>query len=363
MLASPCRSHRPADGFVTKVWCPFTDNVGLRRPVALRQGIDTMSTASSIDPRQLRRALGSFATGVTIVTTHVSGQDIGLTANSFNSVSLNPPMVLWSLARDSLSLAAFMQCTHFAVHVLASAQESLSARFAARGGEKFTGLDTDRGAGDAPLLSDCTARFQCRTAYRYEGGDHVIFVGEVLAFDQSPLPPLLFHDGRYAVAGPKPTGNRSTETQDSGFADGFLIALLSRAHHRLFLQMRLELQQHGLAEADWFCLSILSGEGPLSIAELGKRLAPTGVEVTFDRLASLGASELLQLHGGHDPGTRVTLTDQGRRAVVELVAAAKAAEAAALAHLEAGESRLLQQWLLGIASRTQPGQLPSRIDD
>jgi 3-hydroxy-9,10-secoandrosta-1,3,5(10)-triene-9,17-dione monooxygenase reductase component len=320
-----------------------------------------MSTHAPIDPRQLRRALGTFATGVTIVTTHAAGRDVGLTANSFNSVSLNPPMVLWSLARNSLGLAAFMESTHFAVHVLASAQETLSARFGARGGEKFAGLVTSRGAGNVPLLPDCTARFQCRTVYRYEGGDHVIFVGEVLAFDQSDLPPLLFHDGRYAIARPKPTA--SAAESSSGFTDDFLIYLLSRTHHQLFLQLRLELAQHGLAEADWFCLSILSAEGSLSIAELGERLAHTGIQVTFDRLASLGASDLLRLHGGHDPGTRVTLTDPGRRAVVELVAAAKAAEDAALAHLEPDQARQLKQWLRSFVLPNRPLPWPSSADD
>lgn len=322
---------------------------------------DTMSTPGQIDSRQLRRALGTFATGVTIVTTHSGGQDIGLTANSFNSVSLNPPMVLWSLARNSLGLTAFMESTHFAVHVLAAAQEALSARFGARGGEKFAGLATTRGAGNAPLLSNCAARFQCRTVYRYEGGDHVIFVGEVEAFDQSDLPPLLFHDGRYAIARPKPAANAAESS--SGFTDDFLIYLLSRTHHRLFLELRLELQQHGLAEADWFCLSILSAEGPLSIAELGQRMARTGIPVTFDRLASLGASDLLHLHGGHDPGTRVTLTDQGRKAVVELVAAAKAAEDATLAHLDPDQARQLKQWLRSFVSSDPPRPLPTAADD
>lgn len=336
---------------MNRVWYPITDF----------SGTDKISTQAPIDPRQLRRALGTFATGVTIVTTHVAGQDVGLTANSFNSVSLNPPMVLWSLARDSLGLAAFMESTHFAVHVLGSAQEPLSARFASRGSEKFAGLVTGRGAGNAPLLPDCAARFQCRTVYRYEGGDHVIFVGEVQAFDQSDRPPLLFHDGRYATARPKPSA--SAAEYSSGFTDDFLIYLLSRTHHRLFLELRVELQQHGLAEADWFCLSILSAEGSLSIAELGDRLAHTGVQVTFDRLASLAASDLLRLQGGHDPGTRVMLTDHGRRAVVELVAAAKAAEDAALAHLDPDQARQLKQWLRSFASSDPPRPMPAATDD
>ena len=156
--------------------------------------------------RRFRSALGAFATGVTIVTTRdPQGHDIGLTANSFNSVSLEPPMVLWSLAKSARSLSAFVAASHFAVHVLAANQEELSLRFATRGTEKFGGLDLERGVAQVPLLRGCSARFQCRTAFRHEAGDHMIFVGEVEAFDHSDLPELLFHRGRYSLAVPKPS--------------------------------------------------------------------------------------------------------------------------------------------------------------
>ena len=154
--------------------------------------------------RRFRSALGAFATGVTIVTTRDGeGRDVGLTANSFNSVSLEPPMVLWSLSRHARSLPAFLASSHFAVHVLAANQEALSMRFAARGSEKFAGLTLERGVADIPLLPGCSARFQCRTAFRHEAGDHMIFVGEVEEFDHSDLPELLFHRGRYSLAVPK----------------------------------------------------------------------------------------------------------------------------------------------------------------
>jgi flavin reductase (DIM6/NTAB) family NADH-FMN oxidoreductase RutF len=156
--------------------------------------------------RRFRSALGAFATGVTIVTTcDGEGRDVGLTANSFNSVSLDPPMVLWSLARSARSLPAFVAASHFAVHVLAADQEELSLRFAARGSEKFAGLDLERGVAHIPLLRGCSARFQCRTAFRHEAGDHMIFVGEVADFDHSDRPELLFHRGRYSLAVPKPS--------------------------------------------------------------------------------------------------------------------------------------------------------------
>ncbi len=150
------------------------------------------------DALAFRTALGSFVTGVTIVTTRdAGGHDIGLTANSFNSVSLDPPMILWSLALTSSNLAAFRQATWWAVHVLSSSQETLSGRFASKGADKFAGVTVMRGPGDIPLLEDCAARFVCRTAFEYEGGDHAIFVGEVLSFDRAGHAPLVYHQGRY----------------------------------------------------------------------------------------------------------------------------------------------------------------------
>ncbi|MCJ8140954.1 flavin reductase family protein [Falsirhodobacter halotolerans] len=155
------------------------------------------------DTRRLRNAFGAFATGVTVVTTKgPDGTDLGRTANSFSSVSLSPPMVLWSLARSSSSLAAFRDADHFAVHVLTADQADLSARFAGKDPDKFAGLAVDRGVADVPLLRDCTARFECRTVHRYDGGDHIIFVAEVCDHHHAPAPPLIFHGGAYGGLAP-----------------------------------------------------------------------------------------------------------------------------------------------------------------
>lgn len=172
------------------------------------------SRPDALDPKELRSALGAFATGVTIITTEYDGELAGVTANSFNSVSLNPPMVLWSLGKSALSLPLFDQASHFTVHILAEDQESLSTRFATRGGDKFENLDFARGCAGLPLLDGCTARFQCRKVFAYEGGDHIIFVGEIEQFDHIPKKPLLFHRGQFGAAwwqprlcgkaGPKP---------------------------------------------------------------------------------------------------------------------------------------------------------------
>lgn len=169
---------------------------------------------SHIDPKALRNALGTFTTGVTIITTRDGeGHAVGLTANSFNSVSLDPPLVLWSLAKTAMSVPAFTESTHWNVHVLAADQQSLSNRFASKGEDKFAGLELDNGVSDAPLIKQCTARFQCRTAFTYDGGDHIIFIGEVIAFDQQDLPPLAFQSGQYAVTAKSLGKNSSCRQQ------------------------------------------------------------------------------------------------------------------------------------------------------
>lgn len=156
---------------------------------------------ATLDSKQFRGALSSFATGITVVTAcSAEGQDFGLTATSFNSVSLDPPLILWSLDRNSSNAAAFEKVDFFAVHVLSSDQEHVCKQFSTRGIDRFAGLDCTRGRGDVPVIPDCSAVFECRIAHRYQGGDHVIVVGEVLAFTSSPRDPLIFYRG--AISGP-----------------------------------------------------------------------------------------------------------------------------------------------------------------
>jgi 3-hydroxy-9,10-secoandrosta-1,3,5(10)-triene-9,17-dione monooxygenase reductase component len=322
-----------------------------------------MSADFQARTRQFRAALGAFATGVTIVTTrNAAGEDIGLTANSFNSVSLDPPMVLWSLARKSLSLPAFLESGYFAVHVLAASQEDLSVTFATRGADKFADIAVTRGAGGIPLLPGCSALFQCKTAFNYEGGDHVIFVGEVQEFEHFNRPPLVFHSGRYAVAVEKPPAaappTREDSEPDSSFSQDFLIYLLQRAHFQLFLGLRRDLESHGLSEDQWFVLSILGISDNRTVAELDQLLWYTGRRVTYELLASLTASGFARLHGSYDPHARVLLTDAGKRVVLQLVAMAKAAESDAERNLGYGETQLLKKALRAIIRETDPGQPP-----
>ena len=151
---------------------------------------------SSLDPRDFRHALGSYATGVTVITASASdGRPVGLTCNSFASVSLNPPLILWSLVSYSPNMANFQNASHFAVNVLGASQRHLARQFATPAKDKFAGVSWKPGLGNAPILGDSVATFQCRSADRYYGGDHVIFLGAVEAYSYNGGEPLLFAQG------------------------------------------------------------------------------------------------------------------------------------------------------------------------
>ena len=153
---------------------------------------------AEFDQRALRDALGRFATGVTVVTTMTADGPLGITANSFASVSLDPPLVLWSPARKSRRFPAFESAPFFAVHVLSAGQRGLAEAFSAAS-DGFAGLAYEHGFGDAPLLAGCTARFECRHSAGHDGGDHLIVVGEVLRIATADVDPLVFHRGRYGT--------------------------------------------------------------------------------------------------------------------------------------------------------------------
>jgi 3-hydroxy-9,10-secoandrosta-1,3,5(10)-triene-9,17-dione monooxygenase reductase component len=293
-----------------------------------------MSATLSDKTRQFRTALGSFATGVTIITTRSpEGRDVGVTANSFNSVSLDPPMILWSLGKNSTSLDAFMAAEHFAVHVLATDQEALSGKFARTSDTKFEGVTVERGAGGIPLIPGCAARFQCRTAYRHEGGDHIILVGEVDEFDHDGHAPLAFHGGRYgvfvkneapaAVGGPAP----------------LLADLLAGADSKLDARVSEEIAASGLAAGEFQVLRRLA-EGPSGIAALEALMGPTSETATEVLLEDLAARGLVER--GDDT---VSITDSGGAAVAALVERVSAAEATALQALTAHEIALLRRFL------------------
>jgi len=171
-----------------------------KHPVGPDPASELASDHSAIDPRDFRNALGSYATGVTIITAAGSdGKPYGITCNSFASVSLNPPLVLWSLVLYSSSLSTFQNASHFAVNVLGVSQQALANKFAKSSEDKFVGIEWTPGLCGAPLLAEGVANFQCRSVNRYYGGDHVIFLGAVEAYSYNRNEPLLFARGGYVT--------------------------------------------------------------------------------------------------------------------------------------------------------------------
>lgn len=161
----------------------------------------TDNKPANIDPQQFRRALSCFATGVAVVTAvDAAGTGVGITVNSFSSVSLEPPLVLWSIAESSYSYDVFTRAEFFAVNVLTKDQQSLADRFAQRTENKFDELDCRTGLNDVPLLPEFAACFECRTEHIYEGGDHKIIVGRVLRFEDHEADPLIFYRGDYLLS-------------------------------------------------------------------------------------------------------------------------------------------------------------------
>ena len=164
---------------------------------------------NSEQAKELRQAFGHFATGVTVVTTMDSASENGLakplamTANSFSSVSLDPPLILWSIDKNAQSFAAFERNEHFAVHILHAGQEALSTVCATRNADKFADVEWQPGLGEAPIFDEFSARFQCRVEHRYEGGDHQIIVGRVLDYscqnEPQQVQPLVFFKGKYCA--------------------------------------------------------------------------------------------------------------------------------------------------------------------
>jgi len=326
-----------------------------------------------LDAAEFRKALGAFATGVTIITTRApDGTPLGLTCNSFNSVSLNPPMVLWSLAQNALSLPVFRAAKHWAVHVLAADQDELSARFARRGENKFAGLELDAGIGDIPLLRGCTARFQCRTAFQYDGGDHVIFVGEVLSFDRSDAAPLVFHGGKYAHAARREApGSRPRQPFLAGsFSEDFLGYLLGRGHFQFFARLRQDLVREGLSDEEFYVLSTLTLKRVMTAPQITAAMAGILDERSGHALDALVQRGLV----AEGPAVaemdhpEFSLTEAGRACALRLISAAKAVESQMIARLGEGDALALKSLLNRLLGALEPaagelwaarGQAPS----
>ncbi|RWU22928.1 flavin oxidoreductase [Pseudomonas alkylphenolica] len=268
-----------------------------------------MSTA--LDTRAFRRALGNFATGVTVVTAaSADGRKVGVTANSFNSVSLEPPLILWSIDKRSSSHEVFEAASHFAVNVLAADQIDLSNNFAKPKDDRFAGIEFEVGEGGAPLLVDCAARFHCEKYQQVDGGDHWIMIGKVVAFDDCGRSPLLYHQGAYSMVLPHTRMTRREEGQPpSSHFQG-------RLSHNLYYLMTQALRTYqasyqprqlstGLRTSEARMLMVLENDAGLNMTDLQREVAMPAREIV-EAVANLKRKGLLT-----DEGDRVRLTVKG----------------------------------------------------
>ncbi len=266
----------------------------------------------AIDPKAFRRALGNFATGVTIITARApDGTTVGVTASSFNSLSMDPPLILWSSMKDARSCEVFEASSHFAVNILAADQMDMSNHFARKQPDKFAGIDWQEGIGGAPIFPNCAGRFQCEAYDKLDGGDHWIFVGRVVAFDDFGRAPLCFHQGSYAMVLGHPDAfpkDAQETTEDGGqgrMGDHafFLMLRAVRAYQKRY-QPKLETLNLSLIEAR--TLLVLNDLSGLTAEQLVVHLhAP----ITEARAALLNLTDrgfITELEGGY------SLTEAGQ---------------------------------------------------
>ena len=303
------------------------------------------ATMSASNPHEFRNALGQFATGVTIVTTiDAQAAPVGVTASSFNSVSLDPPLVLWSLAKTANSMPAYQNSGGFNVHVLASHQSELSNQFARSSDDKFAGLDWSPCEQGFPLLPEYAALFRCKTHFQYEGGDHIIFVGEVIDYQTHDFPVLVFQGGRYADAkqktAPAQPHELGVDLGSGQFSDDFLLYLLSRAHFQTSYPTRKACKDIGMSEPEYFCLSLLSMNGALPQDEIVDRLEHTGHHPDAEIFARLTRKGWIEHKA---PG--VHISDSGRETFIKLLASSKALEEQLLKHFTNDELQAAGKFL------------------
>lgn len=263
---------------------------------------------TKIDARELRNCFGKFATGITVITAlDPDGAKIGLTVNSFSSLSLDPPMILWSLDNRSHNLDALKKASHFSVNVLASDQMDISNNFASRAEDKFEDIDITQGKSGIPLLKGTVAHLECKNVQQIDGGDHLVFIGEVEHFDVTDKKPLLYANGQYAVAARHP-GTKLPEPDDIAreATDDFIVPLLLRSYWEISDPFYQELQDANIPVAHARILVHLSHTPELTAPELADAIRVD--------MASVAMSVSWLCDNGHlekNDDDKLILSDQG----------------------------------------------------
>lgn len=302
---------------------------------------------NELDVKDFRRALAQFPTGVTVITTRDSdGHPVGVTASSFNSVSMDPALVLWSIDKGAHSLETFRTAEHFAVNVLSRDQVDVSNRFASRGEDKFSGIDFNDGLGGSPILNDYAAQFECKTWAVYEGGDHLILVGEVVDYRYKDMhQPLVFARGSYAVSAAHPAMVKSPSNDSSGeFISDYLLYLLRETYNRysqeLYPKMKLECD---VTPEEWRVMAVLADNPQVAISDLAPLVMQpeSALRETVEWMVDKGVLESVSDQG-------VALSESGKVLASELLKIAKDHENDALAALPDEQAELLKDSLRAI---------------
>ena len=306
----------------------------------------------SLDSRAFRRCLGQFATGITVVTTRSGDAHCGLTVNSFTSLSLDPPLVLFCIDRRAGSLPAFLEASHFAVNILGSRQVHLSRHFANPSAEKFASVPWRAGRTGVPVLEDVVAHFECRRVAAHDGGDHVIVVGHVEHYARYEGDALLFVQGRYGVpedhpdAAARPAAPAAPGTEPRGS----LLMLLFRAYHAVSASFESHREDAGITLAQGRILAELYENRGLGFEALVRAtyLARSDAE---DAIAELVEARLVV----RGPGGVLDLSDAGRarrELILAKTATFEAARTSGMTEAQVASGRQFLQALIRSGERS-----------
>ncbi len=305
---------------------------------------------TEFDAKDFRRALSQFPTGVTVITTiDAEGNPVGVTASSFNSVSMDPTLVLWSIDKGANSLSAFENAEFFAVNVLASDQVSTSNNFASRGQDKFANAQYSSGLGNAPILDHYAAQFECKTWAVYEGGDHLILVGEVKKYRSNDnAEPLVFSRGSYAISAQHPEMVKSSapdsNDNDDDFVNDYLLYLLRETYQRFSANLYPKLnEQCNVTPEEWRILARMVNASSIEISELTNMVMQPELNLreTADRMVTKGLIE-------YKNENILEVTEKGQTIAKEMKEIALSEEKALLDQLDSGQSKLLKESLISL---------------
>lgn len=274
---------------------------------------------TQLDPKAFRRALGNFATGVTVITAQDSaGHRVGVTANSFNSVSLDPALILWSIDKRSRSQEVFLNASHFTVNILSVDQIDVSNNFARPTEDKFATMTYTTGAGGSAVLENCAAHFECELYQTIDAGDHIILIGKVIHFSDNGKAPLLYHQGAYSAVLPHPSLKVSENiakyrAQQSGvdLYDNmhYLLTQAVRAYQNEYYPKQLAV---GLSVSEARLIMVLYGKHGSTKEEMLKEVSMPMREINV-AIEALKGKGLIECHE-----QRLSLTATGEKTAQEL---------------------------------------------